>query len=142
MPARLKLDEFLGVIREVVAQLPEPFRTHLENVAIDVEERPSMRTLRELGIDAGERDELMGLFQGAPLTEQHYGEHHPNRITLYRRSIERAGGSRAEVAYEIRRTLIHELAHHFGYSEEQLEAFEAQPSPFDGGDQHDTKQGR
>jgi predicted Zn-dependent protease with MMP-like domain len=73
----------------------------------------------------------MGLFEGTPLTEQAYGAHAPNRIVLFKQPIERACRSRAEIAYEIRRTVIHELAHHFGYSEEELEAFEAAASPFD-----------
>jgi predicted Zn-dependent protease with MMP-like domain len=128
---RLSLREFSAIIDNVVRNLPEPFRAHLENVAVDVEQRPSARTLRQLGLAPHEWDELMGLFEGAALTEQNFGEHHPNRIVLYKQSIEAACRSRAEIEYEIRRTVIHELAHHFGYSEEQLEEFEAAPSPFD-----------
>ena len=133
---RSKLDpeQFLAIVDRVVHDLPEPFRTHLQNVAVDVEERPSKQTLREAGYRPDEWGQLLGLFQGSPLTEEDYGEHHPNRITLYKQSIEAASRSRAEVEYEIRRTLIHELAHHFGYSEDDLDEFESAPSPFDGED--------
>ncbi len=126
---RLTLDEFCQIVSEVLDELPDEFRARLENVVVDVEERPSARLLAELGHDPDEP--LMGLFQGEPITEQEYGQHHPNRILLFQRSIEEVSGSRAEIAYEIRRTVLHELAHHFGYSEEDLEFFEEQPSPFD-----------
>lgn len=126
---RLTFDEFCQIVREVLDDLPEEFRGRLENVVVDVEERPTARLLTQLGQDPDEP--LMGLFQGAPITEQEFGQHHPNRIVLFKRSIEEVSRSRAEVAYEIRRTLLHELGHHFGYSEEDLEFFEDRPSPFD-----------
>jgi len=96
-----------------------------------VELEPSAELLEELEMDP-QKDTLMGLFEGFAVTEQEYGEHLPNRILLFKRPIEEVCRSRAEIAYEIRRTLVHELAHHFGYSEEDLEAYEAQQSPFDG----------
>ncbi|MBI3463849.1 MAG: metallopeptidase family protein [Planctomycetes bacterium] len=131
--ARSKLtpQEFLAIVDRVVQDLPEPFRKFLQNVAVDLEERPSKQTLRELGYRSDEWYELLGLFQGTPLTEQHFGESHPNRITLYQQSIEAASRTRKEMEYEIRRTLIHELAHHFGFSEDELDEFESVPSPFD-----------
>ena len=128
---RLNLREFSEIVQRVTAGLPSPLSGYLENVVVDVEERPSKRTLRQLGWGAGVAEDLMGLFQGSPLPEQQYGERHPNRITLYKLPIERACRSRAEIAYEVRRTIIHELAHHFGFSEEDLDEFEGIPSPFD-----------
>lgn len=126
------MEEFCAVARQVVEELPEPFHRWLENVVVDVEPRPSRRMLRELGID--HESDLLGLFEGSAVTEQHYGEHLPNRILLFKRPIEAVSRSRDEVKYEIRRTILHELAHHFGYSEEDLEPFESQPSPFDDDD--------
>ncbi len=89
--------------------------------------------LAEVGLDPAE-DTLLGLFTGRAVTEQEYGEHAANQILLFKRPIEEACRNRAEVAYEIRRTLIHELAHHFGYSEEDLEEYESRPGPFDAND--------
>jgi predicted Zn-dependent protease with MMP-like domain len=129
---RLTMKEFCAIVEQVIADLPEPFHGYLENVAVDVDPRASERTLRGVGIDPDEWDQLMGLFQGKALTEQEFGEHHPNRIALYKDSIEAACRSRDEIAYEIRRTVIHELAHHFGFSEDDLEEFESTPSPYDG----------
>lgn len=126
---RLSLDEFCTLVQQAIEALPRQFHRYLENVAIDVEPTPTPAVLRELELERGET--LFGLFQGSPLTEQEYGAAAPNRVVLYQRPIEAACRSRAEIAFEVRRTVLHELAHHFGYSEEDLEFFEARPSPFD-----------
>ena len=130
--ARLTMKDFCAIVEQVIGEIPQPFHGYLENVAVDVELRPSDRTLHSVGLGPNEWDELMGLFQGKGITEQEYGERHPNRITLYKQPIEASSRSREEIAYEIRRTVIHELAHHFGFSEDDLEKFESTPSPFDG----------
>ena len=127
---RLSMEEFCDVARQVVDELPEPFYRWLENVVVDVELAPSRKLLRRMEMDP-DRETLMGLFEGHAVTEQGYGDHLPNRILLFKHPIEEACRSRAEIAYEIRRTVIHELAHHFGYSEEELEEFESRQSPFD-----------
>lgn len=132
--SRLTLDEFCEVVARAIDTVPPPFRAHLDNVVVDVEDRASRRVLEEQGLAADEWDELLGLFDGRALTEQEFGERHPNRITLFQRAFERSCDSRAEIEYEVRRTIVHELAHHFGYSEDDLEVFESMPSPFDDDD--------
>ncbi|HEX4143677.1 MAG TPA: metallopeptidase family protein [Pirellulales bacterium] len=125
----LSMDEFCRVAREVIEELPEQLRAWLENTVVDVELEPSPELVAEMNVS--DDDPLLGLFEGAAVTELEYGEHAPNRIWLFKRPIEAVSRSREEVKYEIRRTLLHELAHHFGYSEADLEDFEARPSPFD-----------
>ncbi len=132
-PVRLSLREFTKIARDVIEKLPEPFLGWLENVVVDIEPEPSAELLQEMDFDP-EEDMLLGLFEGTAVTEQDYGEHAPNRVVLFQRPILEACRSREEVAYEIRRTVIHELAHHFGYSEEDLEEFESRDSPFDTGE--------
>jgi predicted Zn-dependent protease with MMP-like domain len=127
---RLSMDDFVAIAQRVIAELDEPFKQWLVNVVVDVELEPTRRMLREVGLDP-RQDTLLGLFVGRAVTEQEYGEHAPNQILLFKLPIEEACRSRQEVAYEIRRTLIHELAHHFGYSEEDLAEYEARQSPFD-----------
>ncbi|MGC3967109.1 MAG: metallopeptidase family protein [Pirellulales bacterium] len=127
---RLSMDDFCRLAGEVVESLPEQFQGWMRNVVVDVRNRPSRRQLTEVGLDPKE-DTLLGLFEGVPVTEQEADEAYPNRVWLFKRSIEEVCRSREEVAYEIRRTIIHEVAHHFGWSEEDLEAFESQPNPFD-----------
>ena len=127
---RLVMDAFCRLAGEVVEALPPQFQDWMDNVVIDVRNRPTRRQLEGLGLDP-EQDTLLGLFEGVPVTQQEFDEAYPNRVWLFKRSIEEVCRSREEVAYEIRRTIIHELAHHFGWSEEDLEAFESQPNPFD-----------
>jgi predicted Zn-dependent protease with MMP-like domain len=127
---RLSMREFVEVARRVMDELPQPFAGWLENVVVDVELEPTRKMLEDVGLDPDE-ETLFGLFEGRAVTEQEYGEHAPNRILLFKRPIEEACRSRDEVAYEIRRTLVHELAHHFGYSEEDLDEYESRESPFD-----------
>jgi predicted Zn-dependent protease with MMP-like domain len=130
MTSRLPLNEFCDVVDQTIAELPQPFFDWMENVVVDVELEPPRKLLDNMGFDDGE-DDLFGVFEGLGVTEQEYGLHEPNRIVIFKRPLEAACRSRAELKYEIRRTVIHELAHHFGYSEEELEEFESQPSPFD-----------
>ncbi len=128
--AHMSMREFVAVAERIIAELGDPFRRWLENIVVDVEIAPTREMLEEVGLDPDE-ETLFGLFTGRAVTEQEYGEHAPNQILLFKRPIEEACRNRAEVAYEIRRTLIHEMAHHFGYSEEDLEEYESRPSPFD-----------
>jgi predicted Zn-dependent protease with MMP-like domain len=132
--AHLSMREFVALAQRVIGELGDPFRRWMENVVVDVEIAPTREMLREVGLDPAE-ETLFGLFTGRAVTEQEYGEHAPNQILLFKRPIEEACRNRAEVAYEIRRTLIHEMAHHFGYSEEDLEEYESRQSPFD----HDNR---
>lgn len=126
---RLSWSEFCRAVERELAHLPPQFAPYLENLVVDVEAAPSRQLLRELEVPPGET--LMGLFQGRGIDEMEYGHAVPNRVVLYKAPIEAASGSLAEIRYEIRRTLLHELGHHFGFSEEDLEFFESQPSPFD-----------
>ena len=125
---RLSLQEFIEATREAVESLPPPFQQWLENVAVDVEDEPSEHDLSS--IDGEEEfdpdeEELFGLFIGTPITEQHFNEHTWNRIKIFRLPIERSCDSREEIVKQIRDTVLHELAHHFGYSEEDLDEFES-----------------
>lgn len=129
---RLSWDAFYWAVESELAKLPTEFRPYLENLVIDVETAPSRQLLRELGVPRGET--LFGLFQGRGIDEMEYGHASPNRIVLFKEPIEQQCGSEAEIHYEIRRTLLHELGHHFGFSEEDLEFFESQPNPFDDAD--------
>jgi len=131
--AHMSMREFIAIAQQVIAELGDPFKRWLENVVVDVEIAPTRELLAEVGLDP-RQETLMGLFVGRAVTEMDYGEHLPNQILLFKRPIEEACRNRHEVAYEIRRTLIHELAHHFGYSEEDLAEFEARESPFDADD--------
>lgn len=124
----LSLRRFRAEVARVVASLPPVFRARLENVVIDILEEPSAGDL-ETALDAGDieddEESLLGLFIGVPLPEQEFGHPYPNRIKIFRRPHEEISESVADLRRHLRDTLLHELAHHFGYSEADLEAFEA-----------------
>ena len=113
---------FEDVVRRALEELPEVFAEHLENVAIVVEEEPDPEDLTAMGLDPeDDRDELFGLYQGTPLIERDSGYSDlPDRVVIYRGPILRSCDSRREVLHEIRDTVIHELGHHFGLSDEEM----------------------
>lgn len=123
---RLSFHEFCDAVREAVQTLPPALQTYLENVVVDVEEEPTEEhyaVLEERG--AGEENSLLlGLFHGIALTEQSWRQHAPNVITIFRRPMEQVSRTRQSLLRNIRATVLHEFAHHFGFSEEDLEEFE------------------
>jgi predicted Zn-dependent protease with MMP-like domain len=123
---RLSWRKFCDTVEEAVASLPEPFHKYLENVVVDVQDEPSDRDYAALEGRGGIQGAglLLGLFVGVPLTSQGYGDRHPNVIKIFRRPMEQVSRTRGALLRNIRATVIHEFAHHFGFSEEQLEDFE------------------
>jgi len=124
----LSMKAFCREVRRVMETLPPEFYPYLENVVVDVEDEPDDKTKREMGftpeeIEAGES--MYGLFipmglmvaGGNPLDETDQ----PHRIVIYRKPLEQDFPEPHELREQIRKTVIHELAHHFGYSDEDLE---------------------
>ena len=122
MPFRLTDDQFADVVAEALADVPDPFKPYMADLAVDIEDHPDPRTLAELGLRG--RGSLLGLYQGVPL-DQRSVEHMyriPERIVLYKRNLERFSRSRADLIDQIRKTTFHEVGHHFGMDEDQLRA--------------------
>jgi predicted Zn-dependent protease with MMP-like domain len=116
----LSREEFWRLVEQAVATLPPSVLERLDNVEIVVEDRPTREALEAAGIDPPET--LFGLYTGTPLTERGtwYGMVLPDKITLYQRPIEQACRTRRQVRDEIRTTLMHEIGHFLGLSEEEL----------------------
>lgn len=116
--------EFRRLVAEAVDTIPRRFRQHLQNIAIVVEDDPAPELLDEMEI--APPDTLFGLYQGTPLTERRWdhGNTLPDRITIFQWPIEDACDTDEEVVTEIGETLIHEVGHYFGLSEDELEAIE------------------
>ena len=115
---------FEELLQDALASIPARFRKAIHNVAIVVEDEPSADVLRDMEIEPP--DTLFGLYQGTPLTERRwdYGNTLPDRVTLFQGPIERESGDEDEAVVAIGETLIHELGHYFGLSEEEIEEIE------------------
>jgi len=102
---------FEALVREALDELPDEIRDLMSNVAVTVEDEPP----------PGES--LLGLYQGIPWGERgpYYAGVLPDKITLYRLPLERvSGGDPERLRRQVRRTVLHEIAHHFGISDERL----------------------
>ena len=117
---------FAEWVKEAVELLPRRFRDALQNITIDIEDRPTRETLRETETPRG--DVLLGFYLGVPLTERShdYGAYGalPDRIVLYKRNIECVADTHEEVREEVALTRLHEVGHYFGMTEDQLAEFE------------------
>lgn len=115
---------FERLVAEAVRTIPRRFRDHVRNLALVVEDEPSADVLAEMGIEPP--DTLFGLYQGTPLTERSwdYGNQLPDRIVLYQGPIEDASEDEDDLVVAIGETLIHEMGHYFGLSEEEIEEIE------------------
>jgi predicted Zn-dependent protease with MMP-like domain len=114
---------FEKLVAEALDSLPEEFLRRLENVEVVIEDWPSAEEMAEAGLEGEDPRELLGLYMGIPLTDRdtHYAGALPDRITLYQRSIEAWAGTDPEaVREEVRHTVIHEVAHFYGISDERL----------------------
>ena len=117
---RLSSNEFEDLVAQALDDLPAWVREHMDNVAVIVAPWPTPHQLRAAKQAAGSL--LLGLYEGVPLTRRSRGYHlaPPDRITLFQASLERSARDNQELVRVIRRTVIHEIAHHFGFSEEKI----------------------
>jgi predicted Zn-dependent protease with MMP-like domain len=113
-------EAFEAVVEDAMASIPEGFHRYLEDIVVDVEDMPDEETCEEMDID--DPRGLLGIYQGTPLTERSVDAPYrmPERIVLYRRNLERMCRNRRQMVEQIRRTVLHEVGHHFGLSEKHL----------------------
>lgn len=118
---RIRRREFELLVRRAVKELPPAFRRRVAGVDVIVEDAPSAELQRELGLEPGEL--LFGLYDGTPLTDpDRYAAAMlmPDRITLFQRTFELSCATPQEVLQEVRQTVMHEVGHHFGLTEDRL----------------------
>jgi predicted Zn-dependent protease with MMP-like domain len=112
--SRLRQARFSRLVARALDSLPVQFRERMRNIEIVVEDEPSPEQLRDGG-------ELLGLYEGVPLTDRGAMEPYlPDRISIFRGPIERMTASPRRQADIVRDTVVHEIAHHFGISDERL----------------------
>jgi predicted Zn-dependent protease with MMP-like domain len=121
MPIKISAKKFEALVVQALDELPAFFRDRLQNIEVLVADRPSEEELAEAGLEADEL--LLGLYQGIPLTERggDYDLVLPDTITLYRDCIAEVCDTPEEILQEVQQTVKHEIAHHFGISDDRLE---------------------
>ncbi len=114
----LDLEEFKEVITQAIESLPDEFKSKLDNVDVVIEDYPPRGVTRKLA-----RGRLiLGLYQGVPQKRRtsRYGLVMPDKISIYKKNIEAISSSREEIYERIRKTLLHEIGHHFSLSDRDL----------------------
>jgi len=113
-------EEFDRLVVEALQTLPPFFQEKLSNIEVMVADWPTLAELRAVGMQ--DRNQLLGLYQGVPLTRRGSGYNLvlPDKITIFRRPIGRVCRTRQAIIKQVRRTVLHELAHHFGISDDRL----------------------
>ncbi len=113
-------DDFIRLVEEALDSIPPEFWQNMENLVVLVEEEPAREVLQRVGTREGYT--LLGLYEGTPLTAQgHLGAMLPERITIYQRTIETyCQGDPDRIRQQVRATLLHEVAHHFGIDHDEM----------------------
>ena len=111
---------FRRLVAQALDEIPDALAERMENVVILVRSRPEPEDLALVGL--GPRDLLLGLYSGRPLTARgNYGEVLPDRIYIYQEPIEAICHSEREIVEQVRETVLHEVAHHFGIDDDRLD---------------------
>lgn len=113
--------QFERLVRQALNELPVEFRSRMENVDVVVEARATRDQLIGSGLDDDES--LLGLYEGIPLPERYdYDLVLPDKITLFQATIESICETEQDIVREIQDTVVHEVAHHFGIDDHELDA--------------------
>ena len=120
MTPKFTTEEFEKLVVEALDDLPDFFRQKLQNIEVVVSDWPTPVEQQAVGLRPGQL--LFGLYQGIPLTKRtsHYSLVLPDKITIYRLSIEQVCRTREQVIKQVQHTVKHEIAHHFGISDDRL----------------------
>jgi predicted Zn-dependent protease with MMP-like domain len=113
-------EEFQSVVEEAIGNIPEEFREKIENIDIIIEDYPAPETLKSMKVS---KNGLLGLYTGIPHSKRSpffYGNTLPDRIYLFKKNLEAFCKNREELKEQIQRTVLHELGHYFGISDQRL----------------------
>ncbi len=119
-PDDFSADQFQLLVTEAMASLPQRFRDAMVNMAIVVEDEPTLDQLREVEVEPP--DTIYGIYEGIPLPERQWahGNVLPDKITIFRVPILEDSLDEDDIVVGIGETLIHEVGHYFGLSEEEI----------------------
>jgi predicted Zn-dependent protease with MMP-like domain len=117
---KLNNKEFDRIVQQAIGRIPEEIRRHLDNILITVQKRPAPEMLEEMGYPPDEP--LLGIYWGVPLNERSVAEPplYPDTIFIFKEPLEEMCETREELEEEIEITVVHEVAHFLGMTEERL----------------------
>lgn len=109
---------FDNLVNKAILELPPKIRQKMDNVEIVIEDKANAWQIRKAGLKPG--SSLLGLYQGVPQTAwgRGFGNILPDKITIFKKTIEQFAQSEREIIELVKETVWHEIAHHFGFSEE------------------------
>jgi len=116
--------EFEKIVKEGIKAIPKRFLEKLDNIDIVIEDEPNSWQLRKLKTRKGFL--IFGLYEGVPKTKRgSYGMVLPDKITIFKKPIEKIAQTEKEIREIVKNTIWHEIAHHFGFSEEEVRRAES-----------------
>jgi predicted Zn-dependent protease with MMP-like domain len=120
---QLSETEFEELVVAALDTLPEDLLTLMNNIEVTIERSPSRQQMRRVGLRSGT---LLGLYEGIPLTARNSSSYSlvvPDKITIFQRPIESICSTHEEIVTQVRKTVVHEVAHHFGIGEVRMREF-------------------
>jgi predicted Zn-dependent protease with MMP-like domain len=118
---RLSEDDFLALVDEALDSIPPQFEPYMEGLSVEVQPMPTREVLDAVGLS--DPRSLLGYYHGVPLPDRSVSHSltMPDVIIIYQRNIERICRTRAQAVRQIRKTVLHEVGHHFGMDEDELD---------------------
>ena len=132
--AEMSMAEFRGLVKSVMETLPEEIRSLTDNVVVEVVEWPDDDLLRKAGLTEEEIEDgetLLGLFEPFEMPSDGVDFiDHPHKLWIFKGPHEEEFEDANRLRIEVKKTVIHELAHHFGWTDRDLERFDSKADPF------------
>jgi predicted Zn-dependent protease with MMP-like domain len=121
LPYHVSKQRFAELVEEALRELPEPFAGHLEEVSVEIKDRPTDKQLKDQGLKDDEL--LLGLYVGHPMTERsvEFSGMLPDAIYIFQEDVELVSRNEKELVEQVRTTVLHEIGHHFGMDEGDLD---------------------
>ncbi len=120
MPYPVSKAVFATLVERALAELPPQFTEFLEEVSVEIRDRPTPKQLKSLGL--GGNSLLLGLYHGRPRTQRSVLDEMvlPDVIYIFQEHVQQVSHSEQDLVREVRTTVLHEIGHHFGMSEDDL----------------------